>query len=170
MMPLNLRPRAQFHDVVGMFTAFESITTRRRDRRTPRRTLDAVVDRTREIKDRGRTTLPYEALKLLPSGTPGSLKARFPDLLQGPGRRFVDTAILSNLGRLPAPRPRLAAGDDPNLWFSPPSDTPAPVGIGVVTVEGVIHLCGRYRRTRFDADAATAFTDRFLDAVGDIVE
>lgn len=170
MMPLNLRPREWFYDVVGMFAAFDSITTGRRDRRTPRRTLETVVDQTRRLKDRDRTTVPYEALKLVPPGTPVGLKEQFPELLKGPGQRFVDTAVLSNLGRIPDPLPALSAADDPNLWFSPPSFTPGPVGMGVATVGDTIHLACRYRRTKFDADAATAFTDRYVDAVGDFVE
>ena len=169
MMPLNLRPRKWFYDVVGMFTAFDSITTRQRDRQDPRTTLQTVVDQTRRIKDRDRATVPHEALKLVPPGTPVGLKQRFPELLNGPGRRLVDTAVLSNLGRIPDPLPGFAPDDDPSLWFSPPSITPSPVGIGVGTVDGTVHVTGRYHRNRFDTDAAAAFTDRYLDCLENVV-
>ena len=169
MMPLNLRPEEWFYDVVGMFTAIDSISTRRRDRRDPRTTLQTVVEQTRRVKDRDRTTIPHEVLKLLPSRTPVGLKKWFPKLLNGLGRRFVDTAVLSNLGRIPAPLPGFVPGDDPTLWFSPPSFTLSPVGIGVATVGGTVHVTGRYWRGTFDADAAAAFTDRYLDCLEVIV-
>ncbi|RXK49063.1 hypothetical protein [Halorientalis pallida] len=169
MMPLNLRPREWFYDVVGMFTAIASISTRRRDRRDPGTTLRTVVEQTRRIKDRDRATIPHEVAKRVPSGTPVGLKEWVPELLNGLGRRFVDTAVLSNLGRIPAPRPGFTPDDDPTLWFSPPSFTLAPVGIGVATVGGAIHVTGRYWRRTFDADAAAAFTDRYLDCLEAVV-
>jgi NRPS condensation-like uncharacterized protein len=169
MMPLNLRPREWFYDVVGMFTTIASVSTRRRDRRGTGTTLRTVVEQTRRVKDRDRTTIPHEVAKLLPSGTPVGLKEWVPELLDGLGRRFVDTAVLSNLGRMPAPWPGFIPDDDPTLWFSPPSFTLAPVGIGVATVGGTIHLTGRYWRRTFDADAATSFTDRYLDCLESVV-
>ncbi len=169
MMPLNLRPREWFYDVVGMFTAIGSVSTRRRDRRHPRTTLQTVVEQTGRIKDRDRATIPHEVLKLLPTRTPVGLKEWVPELLNGLGRRFVDTAVLSNLGRIPAPAPGFAPEDDPTFWFSPPSFRLAPVGIGVATVGETIHVTGRFWRSTFDADAATAFTDRYLDCLEAIV-
>ncbi|WP_335998915.1 hypothetical protein [Halorientalis halophila] len=169
MMPVNLRPSDWFYDVVGMFAAFDSIATRPSDRRKPAATLETVVEQTQRLKDRDRSTLFIEALKLVPPGTPVALKEQFPQLLRGLGKRFLDTAVLSNLGRVPEPVPRLDDGDPGNFWFSPPSTPPVAVGIGVVTVSGRIYLTGRYDRGTFDADAAAAFTDRYLDCVGELV-
>jgi NRPS condensation-like uncharacterized protein len=68
----------------------------------------------------------------------------------------VDTASLSNLGRLgPLPAPFDSA--DTTVWFSPPSQMPLGVGIGVVTLGDRLYATMRYRHTQFDRAAARRF-------------
>jgi hypothetical protein len=84
-----------------------------------------------------------------------------PRLIQLAGDRFVDTAVLSNLGRIPEP-PTLAAEPDSGpleLWFSPPCDPTCSVAIGVATIGQRLSLVARYRYDQFEAGAAKEFID-----------
>ena len=163
MMPVNLRPREWFHEVVGMYATFESVTTRADHRADPRRTVERVADQTSDLKERSRAAALVESLELIPPATPVGLKQRLPHLLRGPGRGLLDTAMLSNLGRVPEPLPALSGEAPEALWFSPPAWLPTPVGVGVATVDGTVHLSFRYLFTTFDREAAEAFADRYLE-------
>lgn len=163
MMPMNLRPREWFYDVVGMYATFESVTTRSRHREDPEATVECVAEQTSKLKAKDRQAALVESLSWIPNGTPVGLKQQFPHLLRGPGEGLLDTAVLSNLGRVPNPTPTLDGGDPETLAFSPPAWKPIPVGVGVVTVDGTIHLTVRYLQTLFDHEAAIGFTELYLD-------
>jgi NRPS condensation-like uncharacterized protein len=81
------------------------------------------------------------------------------------GARVIDTAVLSNLGRLAEP-PTLDGNTPDELWFSPPCDRVCSVGVGVVTVGQSLMLSVRHRREVFDRAAAEAFTEQFLSRLG----
>jgi NRPS condensation-like uncharacterized protein len=169
MMPVNLRPREWFHEGVGLYTLFESVTTDPADRRSAAQAVARVTDQTRRIKAE-RPYLGYlEWLNLVPEAVPLSLKKRLPKLLDGPGERLLDTAVLSNLGRLPEPLPALSEGAPESLWCTPPCWLPTPVSIGVVTVGEEIHLGFRYAQSAFDGEEADAFADRYCERVADVV-
>lgn len=169
MMPVNVRPDEWFYEVVGMYTLFESVTTKPRHREDPRETLERVTDQTAAIKADDRPAAFLESLDLIPSVTPVGLKRQLPALLQGPGRGLLDTAMLSNLGRVPDPAPSLAGDDPETLWFSPPCWEPTPVSVGVATVDGSIQLVFRYMTTTLDRTAAESFADLYLDRLAEPV-
>ncbi|MGH3910787.1 MAG: hypothetical protein ACRDRM_08130, partial [Pseudonocardiaceae bacterium] len=92
------------------------------------------------------------------------LKRAAPRILPYVNDRFVDTAMLSNLGRIPDP-PSFDANPGsrpPELWFSPPCDPTCSVAIGVATSGQRLALVTRYRRDQFDAAAAEKFTDLLI--------
>lgn len=64
------------------------------------------------------------------------LKRLVPGLFGATNYRFVDSAVLSNLGRIPDVPALGGNGDETDLWFSPPSVMPLGVGFGVATLEG----------------------------------
>jgi NRPS condensation-like uncharacterized protein len=169
MMPVNLRPREWFYEGVGLYTFFESVTTGATDRRNADRALARITEQTRVIKEEKRYLGFLEWLNLVPSVIPLWLKKRLPNLLDGPGERLLDTAVLSNLGRLPEPLPALSAEGPESLWCTPPCWLPTPVSIGVVTVGGEMHLGFRYTQSAFDAEAADAFADRYVERLADVV-
>lgn len=162
-MPVNLRPREWFYDVVGMYALFVSVSTRPSDRDSPAEAVAAVAEETSKLKQPDRSAALHEALQMIPPGVPVGFKQQMPNLLDGAGRNLLDTAVLSNLGRIPDPTPTLADDDPENLWFSPPCWGPIGVGIGVATVGGRIHLVFRHGFDRFDADAAESFAELYLD-------
>lgn len=170
MMPVNVRPREWFYEVVGMYTLFESVTTGAEHRRSPGRTLERVVEQTTAIKRDDRATAFLESLDLIPAPTPIGVRGLLPELLRGPGRGLLDTAMLSNLGRIPGPAPSLTDAGPGELWFSPPCWEPTPLGIGVVTVGGSMQLVFRYASTTMDRAAARRFADRYVESVDRVVE
>jgi hypothetical protein len=164
MMPMNLRPTEWFYDVVAMYAMFESVETQARDRRDARTAVRTVAEQTTELKQRDRAAALYEVLQMIPPDTPVGLKQHLPELLRGPGRRLLDTAMLSNLGRLPMV-PSLAEDAEEDIWFSPPTWRGTPIGVGVATYEGQVSLSFRYRRDLFDDPAAEDFADYFVEHV-----
>jgi NRPS condensation-like uncharacterized protein len=168
MMPVNVRPEAWFYDVMAMYTLFERIRTDRGARRIPRAAVASVARQTTHITEQNLAAGAYEALSLLPD-LPVGLERHLPDLLAGPGGRLLDTAVLTNLGRVPV-SPSLGAGSTERVWFSPPTWPSLPVGIAVGTFDGELHLFCRYRLTQFDAAAAGRFLDSYVARVGRLVE
>ncbi|QLD86394.1 hypothetical protein HWV23_11880 [Natronomonas halophila] len=169
MMPVNLRPREWFYEGVGLYTLFESVTTEAADRRSAAQAVARVTDQTQRIKSE-RPYLGYlEWLNLVPEAVPLSVKKRLPKLLDGPGERLLDTAVLSNLGRLPEPLPALSGERPESLWCTPPCWLPTPVSIGVVTVGGEMQLGFRYAQSAFDGQEADTFADRYCERVADVV-
>jgi len=164
LVPANLRPPEWREEIASNFSLPARIATSRRNRRTPAGALKAVAAQTRRKKKAGMGTafiallgetrlLPLWAKRVMVLGLPLT------------GNRLVDTAMLSNLGRLDDP-PSFGDGPDggkiEELWFSPPARMPLGLTIGVSTVAGRIHLVLRYRHRLFDRAAAIRFADLYL--------
>lgn len=169
MMPVNLRPREWFYEGVGFYTFFESVATDAVDRQDATTALARITDQTREIKEEQRYLGYLEWLNLVPSAVPLSIKEYLPKLLGGTGGRLLDTAVLSNLGRLPEPLPALSGEAPESLWFTAPCWLPTPVSIGAATVGEEMHLGFRYTQSAFDAEKADAFADRYCERLAEIV-
>jgi hypothetical protein len=86
-----------------------------------------------------------------------------PALLGFGGNRIVDTAVLSNVGRVREPIPFGALGPASELWFSPPCRMPLGLGMGAATYEGRMFLMFRYRHAQWSAEAAARFADAYVD-------
>jgi NRPS condensation-like uncharacterized protein len=167
MMPVNLRPRDWFYDVVGMYALFESVETRETDRRMVGSALHKVANQTRYIKEKDKAVSFLESLRLIPPETPVELRGQIAEFLRGPGHRLVDCAVLSNLGRVPEPTPRL--GDEPGeIWFSPPTLSMIPVGVGVVTSEGTARVVLRHLLSHLGRKAGQDFADTYVEKLEEI--
>jgi NRPS condensation-like uncharacterized protein len=164
LVPANLRPPQWREEVVGNFSLPARISTTRRNRRHAGSTLRAIAIQTRRQKQVGMGTAfiePMGQTRLL------SLWAKRVMVLALPvtGNRLVDTAMLSNLGRLdnlPSFGHGESAGEVEELWFSPPARMPLGLTIGAATVAGRLHLVLRYRYRLFDPPAATRFAELYL--------
>jgi NRPS condensation-like uncharacterized protein len=161
MMPVNLRPPERFWEVVGNFASMVPISTQQADRVDMGTAATAVAAQTREIRReiraRGLVDL-FDVATRSPVGIKRATSRLVPFL---GGERLIDTAVLSNLGRLTEP-PTLDGQPPEQLGFSPPCDRVCSVGIGVVTVAQSLMLSVRYRRELFDRAAAEAFTEQFV--------
>jgi hypothetical protein len=79
------------------------------------------------------------------------------------GNVIVDTAVLSNLGRV-VDVPTLGdAGAVRELWFSPPGRMPLGASMGAATLSGRLFMTLRYRHALFDQGAASEFLATFKE-------
>lgn len=168
MMPVNLRPDDWFYDVVGMYALFESVSTRPRHRSNEAPALSEVASQTTEIKNKNKAVSFLESLRLIPPETPVELRGQIAEFLRGPGGRLVDSTVLSNLGRVPEPTPSL--GDEPGeLWFSPPTLSMIPVGVGAVTSEGTARIVLRHLLSHMGREAADEFADLYVEELERVI-
>ncbi|MEA2310838.1 MAG: hypothetical protein QOE28_806, partial [Solirubrobacteraceae bacterium] len=107
-MPVNLRPPEWRTEVLGNFASYVSVPLGADEQGDLPAATAAAAARTRRIKDDGTAGLVIDLLELPTAALPTGLKRRFQDLITLTGDRFVDTAVLSNLGRLD-PVPELDA-------------------------------------------------------------
>jgi NRPS condensation-like uncharacterized protein len=158
-MPINLRPAEWRYEIVGNFASYVSVRVGVADLRTLEAAIGAAAAGTRRIKDGGVAGLIVD-LFTAPTLLPSALKRRMQDLIPLTGNLVVDTAVLSNLGRI-ADVPQLGdAGAVREVWFSPPGRMPLGASLGAVTLNGRLFVTLRYRHALFDAAAAAQFLGR----------
>jgi hypothetical protein len=120
----------------------------------------AAAASTRRIKEGGIAGLIsdlFGAPTLLSTG----IKCRLQDLLPLTGDVLVDTAALSNLGRIDSV-PRLGdAGTVRELWFSLLGRMPLGASLGAASLDERLLVTLRYRHTLLDATAANQFLTTF---------
>ncbi len=168
MMPVNLRPQDWFYDVVGMYALFESVETRETDRRSVESSLHKVANQTRYIKEKDKAVSFLESLRLIPPETPVELRGQIAEFLRGPGGRLVDAAVLSNLGRVPEPAPSFGDGGG-EVYFSPPTLSMIPVGIGVATSGGTIRVVLRHKLSHLGREAGREFAELYVENLEEVV-
>jgi len=165
-MPINLRPAEWRTEVVGNFASYVSVPLAVEDTVDLRPAVEAAAARTRRIKDEGVAGLVIDLLELPTATLPTGVKRRFQDLITLSADRFVDTAVLSNLGRLdPAPALGGDAGRVRSVWFSAPGRMPLGASLGAATYGDQLFLTLRYRHALFDARAAAAFGSSLRDVL-----
>jgi|GEM_PF-725393 len=169
LVPANLRPGHWRRDTVGNFSLPARVSTTRRSRRDPLSALDTLTAQTRRKKRAGMGTALLEILGPAPA-FPLWAKQAMVVLLPLTGNRLVDTATLSNLGRLEnVPSFGPEAGETTAVLYSPPARMPLGLTLGAVTSSGRLHLTFRYRRRLFDEEAGRRFADRYLAELGRLV-
>lgn len=170
LVPANLRPPPWRHEVVGNFSLPERVSTSRYERRNPHAALRTLTAQTGRKKEAGMGTAVLGVLqrsKLLPLWAKRAMVV----IHSVTGNRLVDTAMLSNMGRL-ADLPSFGpeAGSTVEVWFSPPARMPLGLTIGAATAAGRLHLVFRYRHQLFGAEAARRFADRYLAELDRLME
>jgi NRPS condensation-like uncharacterized protein len=164
MMPINLRPAEWRFEVVGNFASYVSVRLGSGDHATLDEAIQAAAASTRRIKDGGIAGLIVDLFNpptLLPTG----LKRRMQDLIPLTGNVVVDSAVLSNLGRIQSV-PRLGdAGDVREVWFSPPGRMPLGASFGAATLDDRLFMTLRYRHALFDGAAAAEFMATYKDVL-----
>jgi NRPS condensation-like uncharacterized protein len=160
MMPINLRPAPWRLEVLGNFASYVSVRIGQGDHATLEAAIAAAAASTRRIKDGGVAGLIvdlFDAPTLLPTG----LKQRMQDLIPLTGNVIVDTAVLSNLGRIESVPHLGDAGAVREVWFSPPGRMPLGASFGAATLDDRLFLTLRHRHPLFDGPAARDFLDTF---------
>jgi NRPS condensation-like uncharacterized protein len=165
MMPINLRPPDWRFDVLGNFAAYLSVHLGSEDQQSLAAAIQATAASTRRIKTNGAAGFILDFFTLS-SALPTGLKQHMPRLIPLTRNYVVDTAVLSNLGRLPPAPPLGDAGAVQEVWFSPPGRMPLGASLGAATLDGRLFITLRYRHSLFDADAAAAFLATFAGVLG----
>lgn len=162
-MPINIRPADRLWDVVSNLTSMVSISTTPDERTDLASASAAVAEQTYEMRRNDRARGLYDLLGVA-KPAPLPIKRAIPWLIHMTGDRLMDTAMLSNLGRIPS-APAFTAEPSSELWFSPPCDPACSVSVGVVTSGHRLFLVVRYRHEQFDPPAAEKFTDLLIAQV-----
>ncbi|MFH5229074.1 NAD(P)-binding domain-containing protein [Antrihabitans spumae] len=164
LVPVNTRPSDWFWDGVGNYTSMASVSTDSSDR-VDLATATAAIAAQTEPVHRAQQSAGLFDLMGIGKRIPVGVKQALPALLPLTGNRLVDSAVLSNLGRVPS-APYFDGSGPTSVYFSPPAALPIGVSVGAVTVAGSVHLSLRYLLEQFDAEAAEAFTDLLLEQLG----
>jgi NRPS condensation-like uncharacterized protein len=164
MMPINLRPAGWRFDVVGNFASYVSVRLGSGDQKTLDAATAAAAEGTRRVKDGAVAGLIVDLFSL-PTALPTGLKRRMGDLIPLTGNVVVDTAVLSNLGRVQDVPHLGEAGAVQELWFSPPGRMPLGASLGAVTLGERLFLTLRYRHALFDQAAAAEFMSTFREVL-----
>jgi NRPS condensation-like uncharacterized protein len=165
-MPVNLRAADWRNEVLGNFASYVSVRFATEDQASIPVAVAGARSRTRKIKSQGAAGLAVDLLELPTATLPTAVKQRFQDLITLTGSRLLDTAMLSNLGRLGAvPHLGESAGEVRHVWFSPPGRMPMGASLGAASYDGTLFLCLRYRHALFDSAAAIAFTALLRDTL-----
>ena len=163
LMPVNLRPKASWHEVFGNFSFMVPVVTRPADRAEPTATVEAIHRRTQHVK---RQCTPAAAVRFLDVLQHLPLPAKQGIARLAASERVIPTAILSNLGRLDDDLdfgPELRASE---VWFSPPARMPMGLAVGALTAVGRLHLVLRYRHPLFGPAEIAGFADSYRAALG----
>ena len=165
-MPVNVRPADRLWDVVSNLTSMVSVSTVPDDRVDLATATAAVAKQTYRRRRNDRAYGLYDLLEVT-KRAPLAVKRAVSRLIHLTGDRFIDTTMLSNLGRIPeSPTFTTRPDFEPSeVWFSPPCDPDCSVAIGVATSGQRLALVTRYRYEQFDADAAEQFTDLLINQV-----
>lgn len=163
LVPVNLRPPDWSDELIANFSVTARVSTSRRHRAGPAIALKTITAQTTRNK-RTRTGIALVAAlernALLPLWAKQSLVVLQP-LTRN---RFLDTAMLANLGRIeevPAFGPE--AGDTSEMWFSSPARTPESLCVGALTMGGRLHLTFRYPHRLFGPESVRRFASCYID-------
>jgi NRPS condensation-like uncharacterized protein len=164
-MPVNVRPPDWELEVLGNYAPWVTVWIRPGRSEDLSSVIARVGARTHAIKRDRLGGIAVDMLEL-PGRLPIAVKRCLQYLIPLTGNVVVDTAALSNLGRLE----RLPAQFDAptaEVLFSPPGRMPLGLSIGAVTLEDRLHLTLRYRHPQFGPDAARRFMMLYRDVLRD---
>ena len=157
MMPVNMRPAEWQSEVVSNFASYLAIVL-------PTNIVDDITEaagvagtHTRPLKENGAAGWLVDILE---GGTwiPAVLKKQLQHLLPLVQNQFIESATLSNLGKVTIPAFG-DAGEVTEVWFSPPclSEQLIPLAVGLAGVGNELFLSIRTNRRHLGDVAAERF-------------
>ena len=156
MMPVNMRPREWWLEVVSNFSSYVNVILAEEQQLDFDEATTAVCEQTTRLKEAGAAGTLIDLLDI-PRFLPAILKARIREIVPTIGSGHVQTSWLSNLGRLAVSPVMGDAGRVRAIYFSPPAHMPMGVSIGAVSLEDRMMFTLRYRKAVFDETAARDF-------------
>ncbi len=167
MMPVNVRPRDRWYEVVGNFAGDVTISTTMKERADRAALLTAIAEQTRQAKDDG-TASAVLALLGGRASVPIGVKQALTALLTPSTERYANSAVLSNVGRVDEPMSFGDDGEASELWFSPPVRAPMGIALGAASYGGRLHLAFRYGHASLSAAAVERFAGSYLEALDEL--
>ncbi|MBD8506746.1 hypothetical protein HT102_09630 [Hoyosella sp. G463] len=164
MMPVNLRPAEWSTEVISNYASFLAIVVPTSVSRDLAEATKVVRDRTKKLKENGAAGWIVDVLdrgNLLPVLIKRNLAGMLP-LVQ---HQFIETTVLSNVGRMNIPSFG-DAGDVTEVWFSPPcfGDLMSP-GVGLAGVGKELFVTFRGIRQYLSSDAVQRFADMYVETI-----
>ncbi|PTQ89391.1 condensation domain-containing protein [Agitococcus lubricus] len=160
MMPVNLRPEAWWHEVIGNFSSYVSVSVTP-EQQTQLESLSlAICQQTTSFKEAGAAGTLIDLLAI-PKFLPAYLKARLKELFPIFGKVLMETTWVSNLGRLSDDFTMGEAGRIKSVYFSPPAPMPCSISVGIVCFGERLLFAFRYRQSQFSQQAIEQFADLF---------
>ncbi len=168
-MPLGGRQADTDGGAIGNLSRLATVTAAPPDGGTGLRALVSDVARqTRRAKQDAGPQVDPVSRALAAAWCPAALKHRALRLgLRTLGPLVCDTSLISNLGNLASP-PCFGPAAPTSMWFSTSAHMPRGLSLGAVTIDGVLHLCFRYRRALFDDAAAAQFAAGYAMALSQV--
>ena len=165
MMPVNLRPKEWQFDVLANFASYVTVHLAEDEQQDLATSIAATAERTRRIKEDGIAGLIVDLLQV-PTALPTGIKRRLQELIPLTGDLVVDTAVLSNLGRLQGvPHLGEDGGAIRAVWFSPPGRMPLGASFGVATLGEELFITLRYRHALLAPAAAAELAELYRDVL-----
>ncbi len=162
MMPMNLRPQEWWFEVFSNIVSMVMVSLEG-DEQTGdlAQMMTRINEQTAQLKEAGATGVLVDMLEV-PLNLPSILKKRLNDVAPTfLGRNYVDSTVLSNLGRLASPPNFGDAGHVVECYFTPPCHMPLGASVGAATIGDVMHLTLRYRNAQFSPEAAQEFGELY---------
>jgi hypothetical protein len=169
-VPVNIRDAGHRWTGPGNQSRLIRVSARPADCECPGKLLALVSAQVRAARECPRPGLDGASRLLAAGWAPAALKRVAVRLARRLAAPFTtDTALVSNLGQLPAPpsfgSPRETGSP---LWFAGPAPMPRGLGLGALTADGRLHLTVVYSRALFDAAAAADFSAAYRRAFGEL--
>lgn len=156
-MPVNVRPAEWASDVVSNLFSYVSISTFARNRGDLPSAALAVAEQTAPIRRAARAHGTQDLLRLI-APLPLGVKRVMPALLTLTGNRFVDSAVVSNLGR-PKRLASFTQNAPSEFYFTPPYWSAAAISVGAITAGKTLQIGLRYRLDTLDEAAGERLAD-----------
>ncbi|MEN8321220.1 hypothetical protein [Acinetobacter junii] len=158
MMPVNLRPKDWWFEVVSNFSSYIPVSLDVEQQNSLKEATLAVASLTGRLKEDGGASTLIDLLEGVDNlKIPAVIKRHLRTVAPKMERTSIDTAVLSNLGRLDEVLDFADAGKVKELWFSPPGLMPLGVSIGAAYMDSQLFITMRYRKAQFDVKAAMEF-------------
>jgi NRPS condensation-like uncharacterized protein len=162
-VPVSIRPTRWSADVVSNLFSYISVNIAAADRTDLHAAAEAVHRQTEPYRRTVRAGGTHDLLRLV-APLPLGIKRAMPHLLTLTGGRFVDSAVVSNLGK-PEQMPTFDDGPPPATYFTPPYWSAAAVSVGIISNAGCLHLGVRHRLNTLDGDAGNRFADLLISCL-----
>ncbi|WP_149359373.1 condensation domain-containing protein [Lolliginicoccus suaedae] len=164
MMPVNMRPAEWSTEVISNYASFLAIVVPTSVPRDLAEATMVVRDRTKKLKENGAAGWIVDVLDR-GNMLPVILKKNLASMLPLVQHQFVETTVLSNVGRMSLPGFG-DAGEVTEVWFSPPcfGDVMSP-GVGLAGVGKELFVTFRGIRKYLSNDAVQRFADLYVETI-----